>query len=103
MPDPDLKALVYIEAQDGVINPDSLGVLSKAAGLTKDVSAILCGDKVAPLAAEAVRHGARRVLVVDQPVLADPLAAPRIDILAQACSRYDIDALFWSSSSPRPG
>lgn len=88
-----MNVLVYVEAQDGVPDEDALGVLSKAAQLDGNVSAIVCGSKVRDLAPEVVRHGARRVLVVEHPSLADLVPSPRVEVLVQICRRDDIDVL----------
>ncbi len=88
-----MKVLVYVDEQEGILNPDALGVLSKAAGRGGEPRAILCGCGVAELAAEVARHGARRVFVIDHPVLADALFPPRVDLLAQLCIRHDVELL----------
>ncbi len=48
-----MKALVFVDCYDGVLDQDALGVLSKAAGLGGEVTALVCGLGVGALATEA--------------------------------------------------
>jgi electron transfer flavoprotein alpha subunit len=93
-----MRALVFIDCYDGVLDQDALGVLSKAAGLGGEVAALVCGHGVEVLAPEAARHGASRVLVADHPALADPLPAPRADVVVGALARYGFDTLWCATT-----
>lgn len=94
-----MTPLVFIEVRDGTATQDSLGVLAKAASLSAETAAILCGHEVGHLAAGVGRYGARRVLVVDHPSLAEPLAALHIDALAQVRRHHPFDLLLCAASA----
>jgi electron transfer flavoprotein alpha subunit len=93
-----MKALVFVDGYDGVLDQDALGVLSKIAALDAEVAALVCGHGVAALATEAARHGAKRVLVADHPALIDPLAAPRADVVVEVLTRYGYDTLWCATT-----
>jgi electron transfer flavoprotein alpha subunit len=78
-----VPTLVFLEHHDGELQKGSLGVLSKAASLGDDVTGVLLGSDVAPLAAEAGKFGAARVLLADDAALEAPLPQPRVDVLAE--------------------
>jgi electron transfer flavoprotein alpha subunit len=90
-----MSTLVFLEHHDGEIQKGSLGVLAKAASLG-DADAVLVGEGVRGLAADAGRHGARTVHVADDASLAAPLSQPRVDVLAKLASEYD--AVFFANS-----
>ena len=59
-----MSTLVFLEHHDGEIQKGSLGVLAKATSLG-DADAVLVGEGVRGLAADAGRHGAKTVHVAD--------------------------------------
>jgi electron transfer flavoprotein alpha subunit len=77
-----VTTLVFLEHHGNELQKASLGVLSKAAQLGGDVTAVLAGSDVEPLASEAGKFGASTVLVADDPRLEAPLPQPRVDVLA---------------------
>jgi electron transfer flavoprotein alpha subunit len=83
-----MSTLVFLEHHDGEIQKGSLGVLAKAASLG-DAHAVLVGEGVRGLAADAGRHGAKTVHVADDASLAAPLSQPRVDALAKLAAEYD--------------
>ena len=83
-----MSILVFLEHHDGEIQKGSLGVLAKAASLG-DADAVLVGEGVRGLAADAGRHGAKAVHVADDASLAAPLSQPRVDVLAKLAGEYD--------------
>jgi len=90
-----MSTLVFLEHHDGEIQKGSLGVLAKATSLG-DADAVLVGEGVRGLAADAGRHGAKTVHVADDASLAAPLSQPRVDVLAKLASEYD--AVFFANS-----
>ena len=78
-----MTTLVFLEHHGNELQKPSLGVLSKAAELGGEVTAVLAGSDVEPLASEAGKFGASTVLVADDPRLEAPLPQPRVDVLAQ--------------------
>jgi electron transfer flavoprotein alpha subunit len=90
--------LVFLEHHDGELQKGSLGVLSKAASLGDDVTGVLLGSGVAPLAAEAGKFGAARVLIADDLALEAPLPQPRVDVLAQIVSDRGFDTVLFANS-----
>src|SRR5919201_6278386 len=94
-----MPTLVFLEHHDGALQKGSLGVLSKAASLGEaDVTGVVLGSSVAPLAAEAGKFGAARVLVVDDPALEAPLPQPRVDALAQLVRDRGFDTVLFANS-----
>ena len=82
-----MSVLVFVEHHEGEAAKGSLGVLANAGGLDGDVSAVLLGEGVRPLADGLGAYGAAKVYVADDAALADPLPQPRVDVLADSCAR----------------
>jgi electron transfer flavoprotein alpha subunit len=93
-----MSTLVYVEDHEGELVRGSLGVLSKAAGLGDDVSAVVCGSGVKELAGETGRYGAARAYVADDPALEHPLPQPRVDVLAKLIEDEGFDTVLFGAS-----
>jgi electron transfer flavoprotein alpha subunit len=93
-----VPTLVYLEDHEGELSKDSLGVLSRAARLGDEVSAVLCGSGVRELAGETGRFGAARAYVADDPELEHPLPQPRVDVLAGLVRERGFDTVLFGSS-----
>jgi len=92
-----MSMLVFLEHHEGAVSAGSLGVLAKAAALDADVAAVLVGDDLDALAAEAGRHGAATVFTVADAFTA-PLPGPRIDVLAELVRTRGYDTVLFSNS-----
>jgi len=86
-----MTTLVPIESIDGVVGDDSLGIVSSAATLGDPVVALIFGAIAADTTSQVAAHGASRILVAENPVFADPLAAPRIAMIEAVCTNYSVD------------
>src|ERR671922_13556 len=93
-----MPTLVYVEDHEGEPVKGALGVLSKAATLGDDVAAVLCGSGVEGLAEQVGKHGAKRVLVADDPALEAPLPQPRVDVLARLIDSEGFDPVVFGAS-----
>jgi electron transfer flavoprotein alpha subunit len=93
-----LPTLVYVEDHEGEPVKGSLGVLSKAAQLGDEVTAVLCGSGVEGLAEQVGHHGAARVLVADDAALEAPLPQPRVDVLAKLVESEGFDTVLFGAS-----
>jgi electron transfer flavoprotein alpha subunit len=93
-----MKTLVFLEHHEGKVQKDSLGVLAKAASLGGEVEAVLLGEGIEGLAAEAGRHGASRVYVADDVLLAAPLPQPRVDALESLVAEEGHDTVLFAAS-----
>jgi electron transfer flavoprotein alpha subunit len=93
-----MATLVYLEDHEGELVKGSLGVLSKAAQLGDDVSAVVAGSGVKELAGEAGRYGATKVYAADDPALAAPLPQPRVDVLAKVIADGGFDTVLFGAS-----
>ncbi|MDQ3669645.1 MAG: electron transfer flavoprotein subunit alpha/FixB family protein [Actinomycetota bacterium] len=93
-----MATLVYVEHHEGEPVKGALGVVSKAAELGEDVTAVLCGSGVSDFAASVGAQGAGRVLVADDPALEDPLPQPRVDVLAQVVRDQGFDTVLFAAS-----
>jgi electron transfer flavoprotein alpha subunit len=93
-----MPTLVYVEHHDGEPQKGSLGLLSQAAELDADVSAVLCGSAVEPMAGGVTRFGASRVLVADDPSLDAPLPQPRVDVLERLVGERGFDTVLFAAT-----
>jgi electron transfer flavoprotein alpha subunit len=94
-----VPTLVYVEHHEGEAVKGSLGVLGRAAKVFDgDVTAVLCGAGVRSLADGLGRHGAKRVLVADDPALESPLPQPRVDVLAKLIADKGFDTVVFGAS-----
>jgi electron transfer flavoprotein alpha subunit len=93
-----VKFLVFVEAHDGRLQKDSLGLLSKAASLGGEVEAVLLGPGVEALAAGAGKFGAQRVHVMEDVLLDAPLPQPRVDALETLLGDQSFDAVLFAAS-----
>ena len=93
-----MKMLVFLEHHEHAISSGSLGLLTKAAALDPEVGAVLVGDdQLAPLVAEAGRHGAATVFTAVD-AFPSPLPGPRIDVLAELVRSRGFDTVVFSNS-----
>jgi electron transfer flavoprotein alpha subunit len=93
-----MATLVFLEDHEGELVNGSLGVLSKAAQLAEDVSAVLAGSGVKELAGDAGRYGATTVYAADDPALAAPLPQPRVDVVAKVVADGGFDTVLFGAS-----
>ena len=93
-----MATLVYVEHHDGEPVKGALGVVSKAAEVGDEVTAVLCGSDVAELAASVGKFGARRVLVAEDPALEHPLPQPRVDVLERLVRDQGFDTVLFAAS-----
>ena len=93
-----MKTLVFLEHHEGVLQKDSLGVLSKAVSLGGEVEAVVLGQGIEELAAGAGRFGATRVHVMDDVLLAAPLPQPRVDALETLVGEGGFDTVLFAAS-----
>ena len=87
-----MKALVFLEHHDGVLQRASLGVLGLVAGLGA-ADAVLAGEDVRDLAAEAGAHGAETVCVAEDAAFAAPLPQPRVELIARLVEERGYDTV----------
>jgi electron transfer flavoprotein alpha subunit len=93
-----MNTVVFLEHHGDELLKGPLGVLSKAASLGDDVSAVVIGSGVRSLADEAGKFGASRVYVADDPQLEAPLPQPRVDVLARLVRDKGVDTVFFANS-----
>ena len=94
-----MSIVVFLEHHDSEITKASLGVLTKAATLgDPEVSGVLVGSGVTPVASEAGKFGARRVFVWDDERVADPLPQPRVDALARLIADEGFEIVLFAGS-----
>jgi len=93
-----MSTLVFLEHHGDEIQKGSLGVLGKAATLGDDVSAVLVGDGVRSLGAEAGKYGAKTVYVLEDESLEPPTPQPRVDVLAKLVQDKGFDTVLFGNS-----
>jgi electron transfer flavoprotein alpha subunit len=97
-----MNVLVLLEHRGGLLAKGSLGLLAKAAALTRDsgeMGALLAGGPgVKGLVAEAGTFGARRVYLAEEESLEPPLPQPRVDLLEDVVSAGGYDTVLFANS-----
>jgi electron transfer flavoprotein alpha subunit len=93
-----VSTLVFLEHHGSSIQKGSLGVLSKAASIDPDTSAVLVGSGVGDLAGEAAKYGAAKVYVADDARLAAPLPQPRVDVISRLVSDQGFGTVLFGAS-----
>jgi electron transfer flavoprotein alpha subunit len=93
-----MATLVFLEHHGDELLKGPLGVLSKAATLGDDVSAVVAGSGVKGIADGAGTFGAARVYVADDPALEAPLPQPRVDVIAKLVRDKGIDTVLFANS-----
>ena len=85
-----MATIVFMDHDEGAFNPNSLGVLAKAASLGGEVTAFVAGSGIDDgWAGSLGGHGAAKVLVADDAALAGGLSQPIVDALAPAAGEAD--------------
>jgi electron transfer flavoprotein alpha subunit len=93
------SVLVFVEEREGALVPGSVALLAKARALGAEPVALVCGADVERLAAGLGGYGAARVLVAEDPLLAGPLAQPRVDVLAEVLAGGGFDTVLFEGSA----
>jgi electron transfer flavoprotein alpha subunit len=93
-----MSTLVFLEHHGDAIQKGSLGLLSKAASLDPDTSAVVIGSGVSGLAPQAAAYGAAKVFVADDASLEAPLPQPRVDVIAGLVQTHGFDNVLFGAS-----
>ena len=93
-----MPTLVYVEDHAGEPVSGALAVVSKAAGLGDEVSAVVCGSGVGAIAEGLGAYGASRVYMADDPALAAPLPQPRVDVVAKLVEERGFENVFFGAT-----
>lgn len=93
-----MSTLVFLEHHGSSIQKGSLGVLTKAAALDPDTSAVIVGSGLGDLAAIAGDHGATTVYLADDESVAAPLPQPRVDVIAALIQDKGFDNVLFGAS-----
>jgi electron transfer flavoprotein alpha subunit len=94
-----MSTLVFLEQHGSELQKGSLGVLSKAASLGGgDVAAVIAGAGAKALAGETGKFGAAKVWACEDGEVAQPLAQPRVDVLASVIEEGGYDTVLFANS-----
>ena len=94
-----MSTVVFLEHHGNELLKSSLGVLSKAASLGDgELTGVVIGSDVRPLAEQAGKFGAAKVYVADDAQLDAPLSQPRVDVIAQLVRDKGIDTVLFANS-----
>jgi electron transfer flavoprotein alpha subunit len=94
-----MSVLVFLEHHGSELQKGALGVLTKAAALGDgDVGAVLVGEGVSSLAAEAGTYGATKVYVADDASFDPPLPQSRVDVLAKVVRDHGYETVMFANS-----
>ena len=94
---------VFAEQREGEIKNVAFELIGKARELAEavgeDVTALLLGDQVSPLAQSLIEAGADRVLVIDSPELKDYLTEPYTQAVTHLIKTYKPEVLLIGAST----
>jgi electron transfer flavoprotein alpha subunit len=95
--------LVYIEVREGKVKKSSLEVLSEAKRradeLGQDTFAVLVGHGLESLAPEVSQYGAKKVIVLDNPILSSYSPSGYAHALAGLCQEINPEVIFFTATS----
>ncbi len=99
----DYKGIwVFAEQENGVIEGTVFELLAKAQDLQahnkEEIVAVLLGNQVDALAPTLIAHGANKVIVVNDPALAEYSARPYTDALTQLAEKYKPSILLYGAT-----
>ncbi len=94
---------VFAQQVDGQISRVTFELLGKARALAADldseVSALLLGEGIRPLAADLIAHGADRVIAIDDPALKNYATEPYAHAIHAAIEKYRPDILLYGATA----
>jgi len=93
-----VKTLVFLEHHDGALTQPSLALLAKAASLGGEPAGVVAGAGLDAIAGQAGPYGATVVWVADDERLSEPLAQPRVDVLARLVRDEGYDTVLFAQS-----
>ncbi len=94
---------VLAEQRDGVIQKVGIELIGKATELAADlgqqVVAVLLGSGIKDKADTLIKHGANKVIVVDDPMLAEYVTEPYAKALYEVVKKCDPEIVLFGASS----
>ncbi len=97
------NVFVFAEQRDGNIQKVAYELIGKATELAKDlgqeVEAILIGSNIKDKAQDLIAHGASKVIVVDDPALAEYMTEPYTTAVTAIVKKYDPEIVLFGASS----
>lgn len=94
---------VFIEQRDNNLEKVGIELLGKARELAdslgQDVVALLLGEKIKDKAEVLIRHGADKVIVVEDPMLKEYVTEPYAKAISEIVKKYDPEILIYGASS----
>ena len=94
---------VFAEQRDGNIQKVAFELVGEATKLAKDLNeqvvAILLGDGVTAKAEELIQHGADKVIVVDDPMLAKYATEPYAKAITAIIKEFDPEIVLYGATS----
>ena len=100
----DYKGIwVFAEQQNGILNPAVPEILAKALELKahtgEELTAVLLGNDVTPLAQTLIEFGADSVILAQNPALASYSARPYETALSQLAEKYKPSIILYAATS----
>lgn len=100
----DYKGIwVFAEQQNGKLSNTPLEILAKAQELKahtgEEITAVLLGHNVAPLADELIAYGADQVIVAEHPNLRSYSARPYQKVLTELAEKYQPSIILYGATS----
>jgi electron transfer flavoprotein alpha subunit len=93
------QSIILLELERGMLKRPSLHAISAAQQLGDSYALLLIGHQLGNLAKSVTNLGAGKVLVADQPALAEPLAERYAKVIQQAMQETGATTLIASSST----
>jgi len=97
------NVFVFCEQRDGEIQKVAFELVGKARELAdalgQEVVAVLAGDHIEAKAQSLIAHGADKVIVADDPMLAEYSTKPYTDVMDQVIQAYAPEVVLFGASS----
>ena len=94
---------VFVQQVDNVITPVSFELIGKGKELANDldteVTAVVLGSKIDAMGKELARHGADRVIMVDDPALEVYTTEPYVHAFTEIINKYKPEAVAYTHLS----
>ncbi len=95
--------IVYMEVRDGKVKKSSLEVLSeakrRASELNQEIVAVCVGHGLGALAPEVIQYGAKRIIILDNPLLSNYSPSGYAFVLTELCGELAPQGIFFAATS----
>lgn len=94
---------IFVQQEDGVITPVSFELIGRGKGLADDlgteVTAIVLGSGIADMPKELARHGADKVIIVDDPALEVYTTEPYVHAFTEVINKHKPEVVLFGATA----